>query len=469
MSAADDLGETLADLFIAASQVVACRLRSIGHESPFTMLVERPVAMRRGPGSWCVDYRKAAENILADDVIAGQVAPWLTHAEIASARDCGAKIAESARMTLPFAGMFIAVYQLIDYVADADDLADCGIDTWDYDNDPGAWVAGSVVLPALQRHLQALPSIDQAGPAAARLFADEVLKVTRDSRLRYRVTAQLSGIDIDAADSSELSVGDISVRRLSDTEQGQWIEENADPPGSGTTRTGPPQVALEISVPGPRVARLRPGGGVAFQLTTAFQLHGYPVAGRGATERSDPDWVLPGVMPVPLTLPGSVTTSSVLTASSFCEVVATAKLLGRYNISQPRSIEDLALRRFVAGAARQDPSDAVLDFTIALEALLLPSDSDARHGELGYRFQVHGAHYLSPSAAQRHAVAGQLSTIYRTRSRLVHGGKYPGPGEITTAGDCARGLASRGLLRAVHEGFPTREMFRQMVFGTADP
>ena len=101
-----------------------------------------------------------------------------------------------------------------------------------------------------------------------------------------------------------------------------------------------------------------------------------------------------------------------------------------------------------------------------VEALPLPYDEKARHGDLGYRFRMHGAHYLADDPAQRAALARKLRGIYEMRSRLVHGGKYPSLDEIQTTRSDARDLARRGLLRAVHEGFPTAGAFNRMVLGT---
>jgi hypothetical protein len=92
--------------------------------------------------------------------------------------------------------------------------------------------------------------------------------------------------------------------------------------------------------------------------------------------------------------------------------------------------------------------------TIALEALLLPYDENARRGDLGYRFRVHGAHYLCEHADERPEVAKQLSRVYEMRSRLVHGAKYPDRVHIRAVHDLAYDFAGRGLLRAVREGFP---------------
>lgn len=161
-------------------------------------------------------------------------------------------------------------------------------------------------------------------------------------------------------------------------------------------------------------------------------------------------------------------------------MVATAQRLAQHKIMQPQSPQDLALHRFFAGEARRgvtdflpgvadrNAADAVLDFTIALEALLLPYDENARHGDLGYRFRIHGAHFISGDVGDRPAMARKLSAIYAARSRLVHGGQYPTSEEIKAVRDDARDLARRGLLRAVREGFPDAAAFNRMILGT-DP
>lgn len=139
--------------------------------------------------------------------------------------------------------------------------------------------------------------------------------------------------------------------------------------------------------------------------------------------------------------------------------------------------DDLALHRFFAGEARRgttdllpgladrNAADAILDFTIALEALLLPYDGNARHGDLGYRFRIHGAHFIADSIPERQTTARQLSTIYSMRSRLVHGGRYPTSEEIKSARDLAR----RGLLRAVNDSFPDAETFNRRTLGVTRP
>jgi hypothetical protein len=154
---------------------------------------------------------------------------------------------------------------------------------------------------------------------------------------------------------------------------------------------------------------------------------------------------------------------SALTAEDFQTLIATAKQLERHHIREPTSAHELALHRFTTALARDSYADGALDFTIALEALLLPYDENARRGDLGYRFRVHGAHYLSERADERPETAKHLSRIYEMRGRLVHGAKYPDRVQIRAVHDLAYDFARRGLLRAVREDFPTGAMFNQMV------
>ena len=127
---------------------------------------------------------------------------------------------------------------------------------------------------------------------------------------------------------------------------------------------------------------------------------------------------------------------------------------------EPRSERDLALHRYLSGAARSISANALLDLVITLEAILLPYDEYARHGDLSYRFRMHGAHYLACDSEDRTNVFRQLDNLYSLRSRLVHGGKYPDQAEVDLARTTASRLATVGLLRAVNTSFPTAAEFR---------
>lgn len=470
--ASDALRRVTADLFLAAAKAVGRRLHDAS--VPLTVQVTPSVIRARAVGEWIVSAQLQSVNVLRIQQIAMQIAPWLSDTELAQVSSCAAELAESAQETLPFWAVFggrpLPVFTTAQNITE--------VPSPEYASNPGGWVARFVLLPALQHHLAALPSITYANDASAAAFAEEVLKVAHDDRLRYRLIVPLNGLSLDSADS-RFSADHISIRSASDAERGEWLDERGGM-SQAFLQGGDiafPEVVIEFEESSSRYAAFEAEPGPVPPLVGALQLHGYWVASRFYQVQSEPAWLLPVRQQLPLTVPGIAGGHSVLTEEGFATSVATARVLAGYGIVQPRSSKDLALHRFFAGAARQgvtdflpggadrNATDAVLDFAIALEALLLPYDENARHGDLSYRFRMHGAHFLADEAGQRAALARKLGRIYEVRSRLVHGSKYPSSDEIKTARDDARELTRRGLLRAVHEGFPTAAAFNQMILG----
>jgi Apea-like HEPN len=400
-------------------------------------------------------------NVLTIENLAIRAAPWLATEELTSAFDCATLITESAGETLPFwapfAGVVSPLIELKEWPDDRPNLH--------YDQDPSSWVARFVVLPALQQNLKELPSVALADEVAADRFAEEVLRVAHDDRLRYRVCIHLSGIDLDSGEDDALAEDDVCIRRLSNIEQAAWFDGLEGRSGWPLLDSQPPLIAIEQCAAGPRDAQHMPEDSIMPLMVTALELHRHHPAGRYGVQYSDPIWVSPSFYQFPLVLPGRSTKQSMLTADGLRQTVSTAKSLKDYDLKQPQSSKDLALHRFIAGMARNDITDAVLDFTIALEALLLPYDEDARRSDLGYRFRIHGAHYLADNPADRRAVAKRLTDIYETRSRLVHGGNYPDRTRISAIRDTAEEFVCSGLLRAVHKGFPTANAFKKMILG----
>lgn len=62
--------------------------------------------------------------------------------------------------------------------------------------------------------------------------------------------------------------------------------------------------------------------------------------------------------------------------------------------------------------------------------------------------------------------ARQLNHLYGVRSTLVHGGKkFPTTEELSETRALAYDLCRRGLLRAVHDGFPSAADFNSLILG----
>jgi hypothetical protein len=427
--------------------------------------VRNTVIEREGPGIWrTFDDGTVWRNILVIADGGGQFVggALLQEPELARSYECAEYLADSAQNELPFwAPLGPRAQSLTEPISNSDQNLDPG-------SNLAGWVEAFVLLPALQHHLAMLPRVDRANHNSASKFADEVLHVVHDDKLRYRTVIPLSGIDLGAAPGRGFTRKELSIRRLTPSEQGSWFKKVQGLFSESADVVDPPQVELSFTFSGPRTSQYISSVSAAQRLITALQMTGHRVAGRFAYESAVPDWVSAGSLRIPLTLPRGATTSSMLTRRDFNVIIDTAKQLANYDIEQPKSPQDLALHRFAIGTARGDPADAVLDFTIALEALLLPYDEATRRGDLGYRFRMHGAHYLSTNTDQRTAVAKRLRTIYEMRSRLVHGGHYPNLQEITATGDDARHLARVGLLRAVRNGFPKATDFNHMILGV-DP
>jgi hypothetical protein len=247
---------------------------------------------------------------------------------------------------------------------------------------------------------------------------------------------------------------------LSGYEQSEWL---GDVQSLLAPIIAPPAVVLEIRHSyHSREGKSGSTTDLAYPLLAAFQLHGYAIAGGYIRDRSDPTWLGPQIG---TTIPLARASFGALPLGSddLRKVIETRKQIARYsNVLSPKS---LAIRRFFSGAARAEIEDGLVDFTVALEALLLPYDEETRRGELGYRFRMHGAHYLAADITERSEIARQLTKIYGVRSGLVHGGNYQDFTEVVEAYTAARNFSARGLLRALHDGFPTPEVFKHMLLG----
>jgi hypothetical protein len=163
----DELKRLIEDLFLAAAETVGRRLRGV--PLPPTVPIVRSVVEAGPVGQWSVATYTQMINVLRVPQIATQVAPWLSEEDLVRVGRCAAELADSARETLPFWAVFggqaLAVFTRAQNISE--------VPRPDYSSDPGGWVARFVLLPALQHHLAALPSITDAGQTAAAAFADE--------------------------------------------------------------------------------------------------------------------------------------------------------------------------------------------------------------------------------------------------------------------------------------------------------
>ena len=144
----------------------------------------------------------------------------------------------------------------------------------------------------------------------------------------------------------------------------------------------------------------------------------------------------------------------------FNEAVSLAKAIPGSAFERSKSAIDIALYRFSLAATEEGHSEALLDYTIAMEAVLLPNSQN----ELAYRFALHGSRWLAAEQPERIALFDKLRAIYKTRSALVHG-TAPELEAVIRVCESAAGLSRKILIKAILEGCPSREDFHRLALG----
>jgi hypothetical protein len=93
------------------------------------------------------------------------------------------------------------------------------------------------------------------------------------------------------------------------------------------------------------------------------------------------------------------------------------RLLSLMSVKPKPSHLRLPALRLLDGSARERPDDAIVDYTIGLEPLLLQGISD----ELTYRFALRGSTILAWKDNKRKEYFIRLKDFYNLRSDIVHG------------------------------------------------
>jgi len=83
-----------------------------------------------------------------------------------------------------------------------------------------------------------------------------------------------------------------------------------------------------------------------------------------------------------------------------------------------------AVRRFLLGRDRLDWRDAIVDYVVAFESLVLTVNGHPVIDELSYRFSINATLLLREAGVGREeqSIQRQMKALYRCRSAIVHGG-----------------------------------------------
>jgi hypothetical protein len=449
---ASKISSELADHFEIARSLVSAWFRSIGRPTTVSADRIRVIANEDNTG-WNSDWVSVEENALrhpfrfAIPPLAGE---WTARARSIAER----MLALGATLQFqPFAPPGL-------------DLIVPDIESFDRDDPTANAMLQFVVAPA-RWYLGSLASVDYQDTTLCQQTADDVLAVARTGRFFVRCSIPIDGLVIE----EDLVESSLRLRRLTPLERGAFLDQPLQAWRSPIVPTMPnmnvfaPTVLLEVDVPWSDVRLF--GLAPVPAMITAMHLHRLPVYGtRSFVRQIVPEWLSGSTMGGGQTslLPVAGTTRVPLSKDQFAAVCVTLEKLTKYRIDSPENAAELALRRFSLGCSRQDPADALVDFVIALEALLLPGSS---RSEMAFRFRMHGAHYMSTLPGERATIERQLNELYDVRSRLVHGGTPPTPENVNSAVQQARSLAAKGLLRAVDDVFPDDVFFRRALLGEA--
>lgn len=449
--ATSEMKAALSELFSGVAHSISARIKGDG--LPLVETYERDY-VRREVGRVSTESENALRNIFPS-CLDWEHAPWLGPIEVAALRAQARRLAEGPFEVQPFpTPLGPGPSELIDARPDS---------AWEkpsFERDRSEWITRNILVPALKSHLARLPILDKVDEGAGNHFAEEVLRVAQDDCQRYLASIPLKGIELEGDSPYEFEGA--RAFSLLPAEQAYWHAR--DQRMGATLSTIYPEILITMRQSGPRTSPDYPREGPS-RLVGALQLHGHDPVGRLALLRPDPEWMGTWSVGLPISVPSRSERRTRLLPSQFAEIIGTAEALSAYDVKQPRSRKELALHRFFVGASRENAVDAVLDYTISLEALLLPADPSTGRGDLSYRFRVHGAHYLAARPELRSETRKRLTALYSIRSKLVHGDikGYPTGSEVQEMRGVAADLAQTGLLRATREGFPSHEGFLEMV------
>jgi hypothetical protein len=197
------------------------------------------------------------------------------------------------------------------------------------------------------------------------------------------------------------------------------------------------------------------------RVVLALQLMDYDIMGEGVAI----SWAEPGPrlgvfglkrVAMPVLSTGGSRTFAPLGPVELQRAVELAELIPRGCLDNPLQRRDIALHRFSLATSQREDAEAVIDYVIALEALLVPGESTT---DTTLRFSLNGARFLATNPAERHSIYGDLKRLYAARSNLVHGTKLKAAADFSTLRREARTLASRGLVKALQSHWPTAEEF----------
>lgn len=341
-----------------------------------------------------------------------------------------------------------------------------GVSGISFDKEPITWIIHNIFGECLLQYIGEASDISKPDKELLSSIIDFGFEFPNYDLIDILDVIPVAGLNSD----SPLIYKNLSLRPLTTREMGNWSML----PMQAQTFPGQPNLFLHSGL-GPFIQpshaleirtkvdkRERPEvPHLAQRFFIALQLLGFEPGSYALGERSyHPAWGLFGrIKPMIPTGLSSNYANNEIDQACFEEAYELAQLIDEAVVTSPSSAQDISLHRFNLSLTREKEIDALLDLTICLEALLLPRIRD----ELRFRFRLHGSLWLSEDSEERRSLyEHNLKKIYDTRSTIVHGGHFPTTQELNETVMDAKELARRALLKAMKQGWPTADTFKEL-------
>ena len=339
-----------------------------------------------------------------------------------------------------------------------------------------------VLHQCVTTYLSELDSLGEDDNALAVRLATEAITFCSTSDVVVLSRVPLAGLNLD---HDAIVIGKCALHRLSRDELGHlfWRRHVARPDLSTVAARGLPgaisselglreRVVLEVRDTAPKTTWHVPSTHVQ-KILLALHLTGVEFAGAGfGAMLREPTMLLEqGQSMWPLLMPhGMLNEESTIGEEELRGATELAARIPDGAVTSPGSPMELAIQRAALAMSRDNARDALVDYTVVLEALFL-GGTDV--GELRRRFALNGAAFGARDAASRRQLYTDLSDLYSARSQLVHGvdpRRKPARAAFDNAvvlRDRARDIVRVSLCKAISNGWPNDKTFINLLLDDA--
>lgn len=324
--------------------------------------------------------------------------------------------------------------------------------------DPVGWIENRLLTPTAHRFVRSVPRLSEASRALAMLNAEQLVTFIEGNDVNLETQLPIAGLRVIA----RLAVGPVRLRPLTSEEIAGRINpilEHDDLDQSLLAvhvRLAAERAMLEVTETVPKRERREPTS-LLQRIVLALQIQGsWLWTGSQVIGRETPIGAVVSTAHMPLAGYGTIWSEA--TEEGLRLAVDLARQIPSDVFRDSSSKHSVAFKRFALGCADPTPSEAVIDFVIALEAVLLPRSNA---GELGFRFALNGAYATGAKDGERPQVFEQLREVYNIRSKLVHGATVD-LARLPIAAIRARELSAKILRRGLDSGWLDQDDFQRL-------